>query len=141
MEWFARPDGTVAISEIGARPPGAQISPMIGFAHDIDFYDLWARLGPHGRVRPPGPGLRLRHGIPAGDGARSGPHRPRHRPAPVASWATSSSARSSRSRGSPAATSYEGEGFVTVRHEDTDVVREALERIVSLARVEFVESD
>ena len=35
MEWFARPDGTVAISEIGA-PPGAR-QPDIGFAHDIGF--------------------------------------------------------------------------------------------------------
>ena len=43
--------------------------------------------------------------------------------------------------GAPAATSYEGEGFVTIRHHDTDVVRAALERIVQVARVEFVESD
>ena len=25
MEWFGRPDGSIAIGEIGARPPGAQI--------------------------------------------------------------------------------------------------------------------
>ena len=43
--------------------------------------------------------------------------------------------------GTPASTSYEGEGFVTVRHRDSDVVRAALDRIVQVARVEFVESD
>jgi carbamoylphosphate synthase large subunit len=26
MEWFRRPDGSVAVSEVGARPPGAQIT-------------------------------------------------------------------------------------------------------------------
>ena len=33
--------------------------------------------------------------------------------------------------GQPASTSYEGEGFITVRHEDTAVVRAALDRIIS----------
>ena len=44
MEWFERPDGSVAVSEVGARPPGAQISSMIGFAYDIDFHRAWAEL-------------------------------------------------------------------------------------------------
>ena len=140
MEWFARPDGTVAISEIGARPPGAQISPMIGFAHDIDFYDLWARLVVTDRFDRPdrvyacgtaylrglGRGrVRAVHGIDQLQRELGHLVVRAQLPQP----------------GQPAATSYEGEGFVTVRHEDTDVVREALERIVSLARVEFVESD
>jgi biotin carboxylase len=38
MEWFRRPDGSVAVSEVGARPPGAQISSMLGYVHDVDFY-------------------------------------------------------------------------------------------------------
>jgi hypothetical protein len=44
MEWFARPDGSVAVSEVGARPHGAQLASMIGFSHDIDFYSMWAEL-------------------------------------------------------------------------------------------------
>jgi hypothetical protein len=43
--------------------------------------------------------------------------------------------------GQPSSSSYEGEGFITVRHPDSQVVREALDRIVSRVRVEFVESD
>ena len=42
MEWFRRPDGSVAVSEVGARPPGAQLTSMLGYAHDIDFYRAWA---------------------------------------------------------------------------------------------------
>ena len=43
--------------------------------------------------------------------------------------------------GQPASTSYEGEGFVTVRHEDTAVVREALDRIITGVRIELFEAD
>jgi hypothetical protein len=42
--------------------------------------------------------------------------------------------------GQPAATGYEGEGYVTVRHPDTDVVRDALRQIVEGIRVELVEA-
>src|SRR3954454_19695689 len=35
MEWFARPDGSVAVSEVAARPPGAQLTSMHGYAHDV----------------------------------------------------------------------------------------------------------
>src|SRR4029453_19182548 len=41
---FRRPDGSVAVSEVAARPPGAQISSMLGYVHDVDFYRVWAEL-------------------------------------------------------------------------------------------------
>src|SRR6185436_5084234 len=44
MEWFRRPDGTIAISEVAARPPGAQIMTVISRAHDFDAVAEWARL-------------------------------------------------------------------------------------------------
>jgi hypothetical protein len=43
-EWFRRPDGSVAISEIAARPPGANMTTMISRAHDVDFVQAWVRL-------------------------------------------------------------------------------------------------
>jgi len=53
LEWFQRPDGSVAISEVGARPPGAQISTLMSWAHDTDMYRAWARLVIHGEFDPP----------------------------------------------------------------------------------------
>ena len=53
MEWFRRPDGSVAISEVGARPPGARITDLLSWAHDADFYRLWARLVVEGAFTPP----------------------------------------------------------------------------------------
>src|SRR5262249_22032739 len=53
MEWFRRPDGSVAVSEVAARPPGAQITSMLCYAHDFDFYGGWAQLMVHGTFEPP----------------------------------------------------------------------------------------
>jgi hypothetical protein len=39
--------------------------------------------------------------------------------------------------GSAASTSYEGEGFVIVRHPDTAVVEQAVAQIVSRMRIEL----
>jgi ATP-grasp domain len=139
MEWFERPDGSVAVSEVAARPPGAQLASMIGFSHDVDFYSLWAELVLHGRVDRPerryatgtaylrGQGrgrVRTVHGID--EVQRDIGHLVVDVRLPQP--------------GQPAATSYEGEGFVTVRHEDTAVVRAALDRIITGLRVELIEA-
>ena len=44
MEWFRRNDGSVAVSEVGARPPGAQIVTLNSWAHEVDVYRKWAEL-------------------------------------------------------------------------------------------------
>jgi hypothetical protein len=140
LEWFERPDGSVAISEVAARPPGAQISSMIGFAYDIDFHRTWADLVINSRFEPvervyavgtvylrgQGRGrVRTVHGL---DQLRAelGPL------LVDARWPHP---------GQRAASTYEGEGFVTVRHPDTAVVREALDHIRSRIRVELVEDE
>jgi len=43
-------------------------------------------------------------------------------------------------QGEEAGTDYTGQGYVMVRDADTDVVRDALHRIVSGIRVELVEA-
>ncbi|GAA1176807.1 hypothetical protein GCM10009584_17850 [Ornithinimicrobium humiphilum] len=140
MEWFARPDGSVAVSEVGARPPGAQLAGMIGLAHDVDFFDLYARLMTLEQFDRPertyacgtaylrgmGRGrVRAVHGLDE-VGPRLGDMVVDSRIPPP---------------GTPASGTYEGEGFITVRHRDTDVVREALDLIVSRVRVELVEAE
>ncbi len=77
MEWFERPDGSVAVSEVGARPPGAQISSMIGFAYDFDFHRAWADLVINSTFTAGRAGLRGRHGLPARPGPRPGAGRAR----------------------------------------------------------------
>src|SRR6476469_546224 len=140
MEWFARPDGSVAVSEVGARPPGAQLASMIGFSHDIDFYSMWSELVLLGTFRPP------ERVYATGTAYLRGQGRGRVRAVHGVDEVQRDlghlvvDARLPRP-GQPASTSYEGEGFVTVRHEDTAVVRAALARIVSELRVELVEAE
>ena len=139
MEWFERPDGSVAISEVGARPPGAQLASMIGFSYDFDFYSAWAELmlkesfTPRERryasgtayLRGMGHGqVRAVHGIDRIQQDLGQLIVAARLPQP----------------GQSANTSYEGEGFITVRHSDTGVVEEALDKIISTVRVELVES-
>jgi hypothetical protein len=136
MEWFSLPDGRIAISEVGARPPGAQITTLLSFAHDLDFYKAWPRLMACDSFTPPprlyaagaayfrGQGSGRVHAIHGLDEAqrRYGQlvvdvQLPREGQAPSGS--------------------YEGEGFVIVRHPETAVVEDALKNIVQLVQVEL----
>lgn len=138
MEWFRRPDGSVAISEVGARPPGARFVHLISWAHDFDMFRAWADVVVHGRFTP----------------------RPRPYAAGAAYLRAQGTGRVAAVRGlddvlrelgpivvekrvpapgQPTTGTYEGEGFVIVRHPDTEVVRRALHRIVSTVRVELEE--
>jgi hypothetical protein len=136
MEWFRRPDGSVAVSEVGARPPGAQITSMLCYVHDFDLYRDWARLMIDGSFDPPertwaagtvylrgqGAGhVRAVHGIDALS--------PRLKDLVVDS-------RLPRP-GQPSSGSYEGDGYITVRHPDTAVVTAALKELLATVRVEL----
>src|SRR5439155_4379323 len=41
LEWFRRPDGSALISEVAARPPGAQFTTLISRANDFDALAAW----------------------------------------------------------------------------------------------------
>jgi len=139
MEWFRRPDGSVAVSEVGARPPGAQITAMLGYVHDVDFYRVWCELVLLGRFEPPerkyAAGTAYLRGM--GRGSVRAVHGVEELQRELGHVVVE--AKLPRP-GQPASSSYEGEGYVIVRDPRTDVVREALHRIVSGIRVELVEA-
>ena len=137
MEWFRRDDGSLAIGEIAARPPGANIVRMNSFAHDVDMYRAWARAvvddafdGPFERkyavgcafLRGVGRGRVLR--VTGVERAQEliGRHVVEARlPTP----------------GAPRSDSYEGDGFVIVRHPDTAVVEAAMKTIIEHVQVHY----
>lgn len=136
MEWFRRSDGSVAISEVGARPPGARFTNLISHAGQFDFADVWARLvvfdAFEPRERPYAAGAAYLRGQGRGRVARvTGLEDVLaelgdlvvevRRPSP----------------GQAASGTYEGEGYVIVRHPETEVVRAALRAIVTNVRVEL----
>jgi hypothetical protein len=138
MEWFRRPDGSVAISEVAARPPGAQLTNMHGYVHEFDLYQAWAGLVVLGRFEVPE--RRFAAGTAYLRGMGRGRVRAVHGVEEVQRQVGHLVVESRLPRpGQPAASDYLGEGYVTVRDPDTGVVRDALERIVSGVRVELWE--
>jgi phosphoribosylaminoimidazole carboxylase (NCAIR synthetase) len=139
MEWFRRPDGSVAVSEVGARPPGAQLSSMLGYVHDVDFYRMWTELVILDQFDPP------ERKYAAGTAYLRGQGRGRVRAVHGVDEVNRQighlvvEARLPEP-GQPASSGYEGEGYVIVRHPETEVVRDALRRIVDGIRVELVEA-
>jgi biotin carboxylase len=139
MEWFRRPDGSIAVSEVAARPPGAQITSMLGYVHDVDFYRVWAELVILGRFDPP------ERRYAAGTAYLRGQGRGRVRAVHGVDELQQEigdlvvEARLPEV-GQPASSGYEGEGYVIVRHPDTEVVRDAVHRIITRLRVELVEA-
>lgn len=137
MEWFRRHDGSLAIGEIAARPPGAQIIPGNNFVHDADFFRAWARAvvdqaydGPYERkysvavafLRGAGQGRVSRvTGVAAAHAAVGHLVVEARLPRP----------------GTPKSDSYEGDGYVIVRHPDVEVVKTAIKAVIDNIRVEY----
>jgi hypothetical protein len=139
MEWFRRPDGSIAVSEVAARPPGAQLSSMHGYAHDVDFYRTWAELVILDRFDPPA--RRHATGTAFLRGMGHGRVRAVHGIDELQRQLGHLVVEAKLPRpGQPASGDYTGEGYVIVRHHDTDVVTDALRRIVNGVRVELAEA-
>jgi hypothetical protein len=139
MEWFRRADGSVAVSEVAARPPGAQLTSMHGYAHDMDMYRAWAELVVLGRFEPRerryAAGTVYLRGM--GKGRVRAVHGVENLQHELGHLVVESRLPQP---GQPASGTYEGEGYVIVRDPDTAVVRDALQRIVTGIRVELVET-
>ncbi|HEV7920154.1 MAG TPA: hypothetical protein VGR02_05125 [Thermoanaerobaculia bacterium] len=136
MEGFVRKGRLLGFTDATLRPAGARIAPMLAYAYDIDPYRAWARAvvdgafdGPWERkyavgtifLRGNGRGtIEQLHGI---DQVRE-----RLRSVIV-------EARLPRI-GAPAAATYTGDGFITVRHAETAAVEEALAFIAATVRID-----
>ncbi|MGC6491369.1 MAG: ATP-grasp domain-containing protein [Myxococcota bacterium] len=135
MEWFEREDGSLAVGEIAMRPPGAQLADMTSVAHDRDFFIDWARANIYesfegtwernwavGTAFLRGQGLGRIRAI-TGIGAaqdKVGSLVVAHRLPTV---------------GAHPNDTYEGDGWVMLKHQDTEVVRRALLDLITTVRV------
>jgi hypothetical protein len=136
MEWFLRRDGTPMVNEVGARPPGAGIMPLMSYAHNCDMWAKWAELMAFDRFTPPTRKLATGVAFFRGQG--------RGRVSKVTGLDAAQSEvgslvvdRRLPVVGQSKSTSYEGEGWAVVAHENTQVVMRALKRLVELVKVEY----
>jgi biotin carboxylase len=136
MEWFRRRDGSVAISEVGARPPGAQITTLVSRAHDIDFLQAWARVMVYGEFEQPerryAAGAAFLRG--QGSGRVVAIHGLEQAGRDLGELVTDVKLPEV---GQTPTGSYEGEGYILLRHPETDVVKDALLHLISIIRVEL----
>ncbi len=136
MEWFRRPDGSIAVSEVAARPPGAQFTTLLSYAHDVDFYSAWPRLVVEDRFDPPPRRWAVGAAYVRGQGSGrvrriTGLEVAQRELGPLVVEARLPEPGTSQGAG------YEGVGHVILRHTDSAVVEAALRRLVALIRVDL----
>ena len=136
MEWFRRADGSVAISEVAARPPGAQITTLMSRACDFDFVASWANLMVYGEFTPPERKYAVGAAFLRGQGSGVVRHvrgidRVREELGTLVCDVKLPEI------GLPPAATYEGDGYIILRHAETAVVERAIRRVVELVHVEL----
>lgn len=136
MEWFRRRDGSIAISEVAARPPGAQITTLNSRAHDIDFVRAWAQVMVCGTFEIPT--RKYAVGVAFLRGQGNGRIRKVHGLDQVGREMGSLVVDVKiPTPGAAPSSSYEGDGYIILRHPDTAVVMKALQRLISVVKVEL----
>ena len=138
MEWFEREDGSLAIGEIAQRPPGPQLCQMTGLVNDIDIYRAWVRAVVDGELDAPwdrkyAAGCAYVRGMGHGRVAAIRGVRETHEA--VGKYLVEAKLPD---LGKPKNDSYEGDGYVVVRHESTDEVLSMLKSIVETLRIHYV---
>ncbi len=137
MEWFLEDDGTSLVNEVGVRPPGVGIMPLMSIAHERDFVAAWCELVAFDRFAPPprkwAAGAAFLRG--SGSGSRI-----------VAVEGVDDAVRAAGDSlvemrtpkvGQPRADGYEGEGWAYVRHRTTEGAEQALLDVIRRVRVRY----
>jgi biotin carboxylase len=137
MEWFRRNDGSLAVSEIAARPAAGNHMPLTGWAYDIDMDRAWARAvvddafdGPYDRRYAVG--CAYLRGVGRGRVQRvTGVDRVRELIGPLIVEARLPEL------GAPGCEHYDGDVSIAVRHPDTEVVLAAMRTITETIAIEY----
>jgi hypothetical protein len=136
MEWFRRRDGSIAISEVAARPPGAQFTTLLSVAHGTDFYQAWVELMVHGTFAAPKRSASVGCAYLRGQGSGR-IQRVLGMDQIVRELGPLLYERHLPEIGAAPRDSYEGDGYIIVRGPDSKTVEQALARVVETVRVEL----
>ena len=141
LEGFLLDGGRVCFTDATLRPAGARIGPMLGFAYDVDPYRVWARVAVDGCFDGPwerryAVGTVFLRGVGRGQVDRvEGLEEVRRQVGDDLVDSRVPRAGRWKSR------SYTGDGYITVRHPETEVVRDYLELIANTVRITYTRDD
>lgn len=135
MEWFMRPDGSMLVNEVGARPPGVQIMPMMSLCHETDMIADWAALMAFDRFEPKprkwAAGSAFFRGQGRGD-----------RVVALHGWEAAREIVGDAlveamlpKVGQPRSDNYEGEGYAIIKHASTEGALECVKALINNVRV------
>lgn len=137
MEWFLRDDGTALVNEVGCRPPGVQIMPLMSIAHEMDMFAAWARLialdefTPRPRKHAAGSAFFRGQGNGQKIVAVSGIEKAIERCGDALVEMRTPKV------GQPRSAHYEGEGWAIVKHPTTEGVKQALLALIENVQVRY----
>jgi len=137
MEGFIDSAGRPWFTDATLRPAGARIAPMLAYAYDVDPYRAWARVAVNDSFDGPwerkyAVGTLFLRGV--GDGSVQQVEGIEVVQTELKNLLVD--VRWPRIGARKSAT-YTGDGFITVRHHETEVVRETLRRIAQSVRITY----
>jgi len=142
MEGFLDPEGRLlGFTDATLRPAGARIGPMLGFAYDIDPYRAWARVAVDGCFDGPwerkyAVGTIFLRGTGSGEVQRvDGIETIKSELGDLivdSRWPTNGARKSD---------TYTGDGYITLRHHNTNDVHTALEFIRNTVKITYTDPE
>lgn len=137
MEWFLADGGATYVSEVGARPPGVHIMPLMSAAHETDMVSKWAELIAFDRFEPVTRKFAAGAAFLRGQGAGSRVVEVTGLEEALAKIGPSLIDLRAPRVGQPRSSSYEGEGSAIVRSESTETVKEALLALIETVKIRY----
>lgn len=137
MEWFLAGERKMFVSEVGARPPGVQIMPLMSLTHEVDMISKWAELISFDRFTPPE--RKWAGGAAFFRGQGKGEHVVEVLGVEEAKAKCGAALVELRAPkvGQARASGYEGEGTALVKHATTEGVRQALLALIETIKVRY----
>ena len=137
MEGFLVEGGGTRFTDATLRPAGARIGPMLGLAYDIDPYIAWARAAVDGCFDGPWE-RKYAVGTIFLRGLGSGLVKEVHGMESVLLQIAELLADVRLPQvGSPKSVTYTGDGYITVRHPETQAVEDALDFIARTVEITY----
>lgn len=137
MEWFLADGDKLYVNEVGARPPGVQIMPLMSLAHDVDMIAKWAELIAFDRFTPPTRKKAAGAAFLRGQGAGDRVVDVRGIDEAVAKAGSALVELRTPKVGMARAPGYEGEGIALVQSDSTEGAKKALLAIVETVQVRY----